>query len=418
MAKATDDFLVTYRAEPDPVKRMLLLTEFVNIFYDSDMESINQVLDQELKTFRAIGSIDGEALVLWMLAYGALGRGDFKTGEEHVSQVMRVFDRVQSPEVRAQIYNFLAFTQAYQGNFDAAFGYVYDCIREAQKIPESRNSFWGTYTLAVLYFDLKDMGNAEKYYREAAENFRKYENEYGVARSENGLASVYILQEKYEEASELLKRCLFFYDKVGAASGQSRSLNDLGLIARKNDELGQALGYLKRSLEIRKKTSHVQGVATSLIEIAEVLILQKEYAEALACLEEARALCEQVGNRSKLYRTHLLFSKIYRDINEPWKALEHYEQYDRLKSEVTGEAANNKIKELQTRMATEKSEKEAEIERLKNVELKNANLLISEKNKEILDSIRYAKRIQLSLMPTEKYIDRVLQRALGKKTFA
>lgn len=41
-------------------------------------------------------------------------------------------------------------------------------------------------------------------------------------------------------------------------------------------------------------------------------------------------------------------------------------------------------------------------------EIGNQKQLIEEKNKDILDSIRYAKRIQTSLLPTEKYIDRIL----------
>ena len=36
--------------------------------------------------------------------------------------------------------------------------------------------------------------------------------------------------------------------------------------------------------------------------------------------------------------------------------------------------------------------------------------LIEEKQKEILDSIHYAKRIQLSLLPTEKYIDKIFKK--------
>ncbi|MDO8999708.1 MAG: hypothetical protein Q7W45_08085, partial [Bacteroidota bacterium] len=36
--------------------------------------------------------------------------------------------------------------------------------------------------------------------------------------------------------------------------------------------------------------------------------------------------------------------------------------------------------------------------------------LVDEKQKEILDSIRYAKRIQTALLPNEKYIDKSLQK--------
>ena len=41
-------------------------------------------------------------------------------------------------------------------------------------------------------------------------------------------------------------------------------------------------------------------------------------------------------------------------------------------------------------------------------EIEGQNKLILEKNKDILDSLRYAKRIQTSLLPTDKYLDRVL----------
>jgi len=41
--------------------------------------------------------------------------------------------------------------------------------------------------------------------------------------------------------------------------------------------------------------------------------------------------------------------------------------------------------------------------------------LVDEKQKEIMDSIKYARRIQESLLPTEKYIERVLTGIKDKK---
>jgi hypothetical protein len=43
-----------------------------------------------------------------------------------------------------------------------------------------------------------------------------------------------------------------------------------------------------------------------------------------------------------------------------------------------------------------------------NIELQEKNKIIEEKQKEILDSIKYAKRIQTALLPQDKYIERVL----------
>src|SRR5688572_9572917 len=45
-----------------------------------------------------------------------------------------------------------------------------------------------------------------------------------------------------------------------------------------------------------------------------------------------------------------------------------------------------------------------------NAEISFQKKIIEEKQKDILDSIRYARRIQKSLMPTEKYIDKTLNK--------
>ena len=55
------------------------------------------------------------------------------------------------------------------------------------------------------------------------------------------------------------------------------------------------------------------------------------------------------------------------------------------------------------------SEQKATVEKQKH--------LVDEKQKEILDSIRYAKRIQISLLPTEKYIDICLKQCYLRNLF-
>ncbi len=51
-----------------------------------------------------------------------------------------------------------------------------------------------------------------------------------------------------------------------------------------------------------------------------------------------------------------------------------------------------------------------------NNEIDSQKKLIEEKNKDIIDSIKYARRIQSSLLPTEKFIDRILTNG-NKNTF-
>jgi hypothetical protein len=72
-----------------------------------------------------------------------------------------------------------------------------------------------------------------------------------------------------------------------------------------------------------------------------------------------------------------------------------------MKEAVLSEESANNIRNMQTKYERERSDL---------IELQRA--LLEEKQKEILDSIRYAKRIQNSLLPTDLYIHRNLKRLL------
>jgi len=107
-------------------------------------------------------------------------------------------------------------------------------------------------------------------------------------------------------------------------------------------------------------------------------------------------------------RLSKLLYEAYKQLNDIPKALLYFEEFYNIKTQLMGDEASNNIKRLQTNFEKEKSEKEAEIERLKNVELKKAYEIIEQKNKDIHDSIHYASRIQRSLLPTEIFIERIL----------
>jgi serine phosphatase RsbU (regulator of sigma subunit) len=72
---------------------------------------------------------------------------------------------------------------------------------------------------------------------------------------------------------------------------------------------------------------------------------------------------------------------------------------------------NNEItlRSLQAQFELEQSEKEKEIYKFKNQELAKANRLIESKNKDITDSIRYAKHIQEAILPERGYLSKYLK---------
>ncbi len=76
------------------------------------------------------------------------------------------------------------------------------------------------------------------------------------------------------------------------------------------------------------------------------------------------------------------------------------------------------VEELSARAIEQEKEKQqilANQNQMLEKQVKERTAELEEKNKEILDSIRYASRIQKSLLPNEKYITRVLNLLRGKR---
>ena len=109
---------------------------------------------------------------------------------------------------------------------------------------------------------------------------------------------------------------------------------------------------------------------------------------------------------------HQLLAQAYEKGSDLQKALFHYKYYNEQKQKIFNNEKMNMLKHQQTIFLAKNAEKEAEIHRLKNGELKNALFKIAtlhnelqEKNKGILDSINYAKRIQDAYLPEKELLN-------------
>ena len=229
-----------------------------------------------------------------------------------------------------------------------------------------------------------------------------------TARCRSGLGGVLIATERLEEALVHVELSAEGYRKAKNVMGESRALNDMGVILKMKGEFDKAEKYLRNSLRLREDTNYYQGIITSCFELGQLYFQMHRYDEAKEFLDRALLLATQIKSKPKMYQIHEVLGELYKNTNDLAKALEHKEKFFELKTEVAGEQAANRVKHLQTQYATEKSEKESEIHRLKNVELKKAYKEIEEKNKSILDSINYARRIQQAILPSDSEIKRVL----------
>jgi len=257
------------------------------------------------------------------------------------------------------------------------------------------------YVVGTVYKDLKKHIEAENYYKIGVSGNNINDSSW-VGRIFSGLSNIYSMQEKYEEAIKMGFKALDILKKENNSIGESRALNDIGAIYKKQKKYPEALEYFFKGLDIRESFDLTQFALSSHIDIAELFCELGQNQEAIIHLNKAEQIAIETKLFSRLSKIYNDLATIYKSIADFKQALFYKEKYVQITIDTQENEIENKIKILQNELLLEK---EAEIERLKNVELKSAYDLIEIKNKEILDSINYAKRIQYALLAHDELLN-------------
>ncbi|NNF58396.1 MAG: tetratricopeptide repeat protein, partial [Rhodothermaceae bacterium] len=156
-----------------------------------------------------------------------------------------------------------------------------------------------------------------------------------------------------------------------------------------------ALAHLQKSLRIREEVANRQSQSTSLIAIGQTQVQLGRTEEALTALHEALDLAKALNVRPHVYRAHEALADAYEAAGDPTKALHHTRQFHAIREEVLGAQTRGRLQTMQIRMESERAVREAEIERLRNTELR-------ETNEQLERALTDLQRAQARLVQSEK----------------
>ncbi len=290
---------------------------------------------------------------------------------------------------------------------------------------------------------------------------KKLNNEYGEANCLANLAGNYLKKGKTKQAFEMMDRVVEIYTKFNDSLSLSSAYNNLGFMNRLIGNSKEGKAYYLKAIVICKRLKNTQSLLLYLHNLSSIYVVEKNYLEAERTSKEVLSL---IGNDNVEQRllTYRLLATIYPYLNKADEAQKYLDNFVELKDSVFSKENASSMARLQTLFETEKQdlkiqnlEKDKTLQatqikkrnttitavtiglglclllifavyrsyRLKQKanliiteqkekvesqrdELKHKKEVIEEKQKEITDSINYAKRIQEAILPTVSDINK------------
>lgn len=328
---------------------------------------------------------------------------------------------------------------------------LFDDVKDSSGISIALNN------VGYVLQNMAEFKSALEYYKRGYELKKAMKDTSGMGISLSNIASTYEFLKQPLKSVNIYLEAVKLHEAVGNIRGKAIAISNLASNYIDLNRLDTALVLINQSLKIRKQIGNSNDISLSYLIYSQyyrhVNDLQKAYEMALKsysyakeynipetvkrCAESLYKLCEERGDKINAFNYFKEFISLRDTIFNLYSHRETVRQ--QLNYEYKKEQLADSLKTMQEKkvMALELSQEKTKrfvlyfglcfvllfaavmVNRFRKTRkqkkiIEEQKAIVDEKQKEVMDSIHYSRRIQQSLLPTEKYIQSSLIR-LQKK---
>jgi len=441
-----DSLLLVYRSNPSDLKAkngllsklswayLYINTDSAILFAKEHFEVANKIKDKSAMI---------DAYNHMAIAYSM--RGEYETSLKYNFEILKFDTQAKDSSEIAKTLNQIGINYQYMGDYPKALDYYYQALHIRENKKDARD-IGDTYTcIGLVYYDLKDYKKAMEYLFKSLDLYKKVNDEESIAGCYQNLANVFADAKDLKTALSYYNNSYSLYKKFNNLQGISASLHNLGSINHDLKQMDSSLFYYNKATAVYEQLGDQLGIASNNVSIGTTYLDLRKPNEAISFCEQGLKLSKEIQSPESANIACFCLSEAWKQKGDYKKAYEYYTLYISERDSLVNETRTKDItrKEMQYKFDRKsvadslKFESEKGIRDIKLKQEKNQRFvlygglilvlvfaafmfnrfkvtkkqkqvielqkdLVEEKNKEITDSINYAKRLQEAILPPEK----------------
>ena len=364
-----------------------------------------QLAQEAMPLFESLGDLRGQGTIYQY--YGIIHRslGNYKASLEFLYKGLAFIEQEDYTEGEALAHYHLGVTYKYLGSYEKALDHFLKSLSIAEKYDHWIPLSYSLNIIGLIYFETEDYENALNYLNQSLEQRRRLGDKWGEAGSLDNIGVCYLKTQQYEKAVDFCLQSLNISASINDQKGQGNSLFHLGNIYEQSGQYDKALYHYEEALQIRSRVSDKRGEAETSLFLADLYSKENfsrcDIGKAIALMNSALLLGEDVKANDLLSKIHYGIYKIAKKNCQHENALAHLEKYITIEKEIHTSAVNKKILNLEISHGVEKSRQEAEMYKLRNIELGNLYEEIKKQKEETEIQKKNAEEALIELRATQ-----------------
>jgi diguanylate cyclase (GGDEF)-like protein len=258
------------------------------------------------------------------------------------------------------------------GDAATALLYVEETMRFDQTRGDSAGVASGLNNLGLLYRQLGDPHRALECHLECNTLAKSLGDQKRQASALINAGAARLELNQVSEAINDLRQAEALSQVLEDRDCQARALENLAAALIQLESYDEALAVNETALNLFLSLEGRQGEIHCLLNAGKAQNALGQHEIALEVLTRALDLSIQIRALELQFQVHQRLSEVYEQTGQAVQALEHFKRFHDLSREVRDDNTNRRLRASSSQREAEKTRSEAEITRLKNVELARA----------------------------------------------
>jgi serine phosphatase RsbU (regulator of sigma subunit)/TPR repeat protein len=352
---------------------------------------------------------------------------------------------------KALAINNIGYVYYFKGNYAKGLEYYLQALTIREQVQDIYGISESLYNIATVYRSQGNVPKAIEYMEKSVRMSEEKNDKASMALAYYGIGTIYLKQGDHPKAMEYYMKSLKLNQELGITLQVCRNYNSIGNVFLRMGREDEAMKYYRLGLDVASAISDMSTVSSANTNLGNIYFARRDYAKALTHGQLGLAISQQIGNPDRIRVAAKLLSDVYSAQKQPGPAFGMYKLYIQMRDSISNQEAEKAAIEKRfqyeyekkaaadsVRIAEEKKVSEAQhvkertqryalygglllmlvfalfmLNRFKvthkqKLLIENQKALVEEKQKEMLDSITYAKKIQQAVLKEEEHVSKHL----------
>lgn len=434
-----------------------MLNHLAAEWYDADKyDSCIMYADSSASLAQKLNNKKELARAFHLLGISYDRKDDHNKGMDYHLKAVGIYQQFNDKKELAYEYSSLGGDYWNLGDFPTSLQYFLKTMETNKQIGNKPGIASSLLDLGLINEELGNTSKARDYYFQSVKMFQQLKDDDGVAGNYCNIGNTYFDDGKDANALQYYFLSLGMEIKLGKQRSIARNYGNIGNVYEDMGNYSQALDFEFKALNIDSKVGYRKGTSSKMNSIGSIYRKEKKYALSKLYLDSSLHVAQRIGVKEYVKNAYADLSILAKDMGNYREALAQYRNYIAYGDSLRNAANTRKIVQsemnfnFQQKKAAEKAEQDKKDalaqqagkrivvirnvfivgftlmlalaffifrgysqKRHTNEVIKDQKFLVEKKQKEILDSLHYAERIQKALLASDQLLNPLLKGANG-----